>query len=69
MAIAQHTTNHDEAGMIWWNQAPAWLRRYWLDLAGTARPVDAWHARESHRNADSEAWRYAQAEADRIGEG
>ena len=29
-------------GMAWWNGLTPTRRRYWLDVAGSARPADAW---------------------------
>lgn len=34
----------DRQGMEWWNNATHNERRYWLDVAKSARPVDAWTA-------------------------
>ena len=31
-------------GMSWWNGLTPTRRRYWLDVAGSARPADAWRA-------------------------
>ena len=31
-------------GMSWWNSLPPTRRRYWLEVAGSARPADAWRA-------------------------
>ena len=31
-------------GIAWWNSLPQTRRRYWLDVAGSARPADAWRA-------------------------
>lgn len=33
-----------EVGMAWWNRLTKSQRRYWLDVAGSARPVDAYRA-------------------------
>lgn len=36
--------SNDELGMIWWNKLTHAERRYWLNEAGSARPIDAWKA-------------------------
>lgn len=33
-----------EVGMAWWNRLTRRQRRYWLDVAASARPVDAFRA-------------------------
>lgn len=37
-------TDDDIRGMKWWNSQPESERRYWLNVAKSARPVDAWRA-------------------------
>ena len=36
-------------GMTWWNGLTPARRRHWLDVAGSARPADAWAAFQSGR--------------------
>lgn len=31
-------------GMTWWNNLTEEMRRYWLSVAGSAVPADAWLA-------------------------
>ena len=33
-----------DVGMAWWNRLTKAERRYWLDVAGSVRPVDAFRA-------------------------
>ena len=40
-----------ELGMAWWNALAPERRRHWLDVAGSARPADAWAAFQSGRVA------------------
>jgi hypothetical protein len=40
-----------ELGMRWWNGLAPARRRHWLDVAGSARPADAWAAFQSGRVA------------------
>lgn len=35
-------TPDEEAGMIWWNSLDRIERGYWLALANTAIPAEAW---------------------------
>jgi len=49
----------DAAGMEWWNNATHQERRYWLDVAKSARPVDAWRA---YSASLSERYRYSEDE-------
>lgn len=37
-------TQDERQGMNWWNNATRSERRYWLDIAKSARPADAWQA-------------------------
>lgn len=41
---ASNPTDDDRKGMEWWNAQNEHTRRLWLELAQSARPVDAWHA-------------------------
>ena len=45
MAMSSETkiSRDEAAGMRWWNALTPGDRRYWLDRAGSPRPVDAWH--------------------------
>jgi len=36
-----------EVGMVWWNRLTPARRMQWLEVAGSARPVDAWRAFQS----------------------
>lgn len=36
-------SSDDFRGMAWWNGLTRSERSFWLALAGSARPVDAWH--------------------------
>jgi hypothetical protein len=40
---AERQTADDELGMAWWNGLTKRRRAYWLQRAGSCRPVDAWH--------------------------
>ncbi|MGH8226694.1 MAG: hypothetical protein ACREU3_02125 [Steroidobacteraceae bacterium] len=33
-----------EAGIAWWNRLTPARRTYWLEVAGSAVPADAWRA-------------------------
>ena len=37
-------TDDDRRGMDWWNGASELEREFWLRVAISARPVDAWRA-------------------------
>jgi hypothetical protein len=37
-------SSDDATSMIWWNLLDERERLYWLNRAGSARPVDAWRA-------------------------
>jgi hypothetical protein len=39
-----HDAVNARIGMAWWNGLTPTRRRYWLDVAGSARPADAWRA-------------------------
>ena len=41
---AQRNVADALVGMAWWNGLTPTRRRYWLDVAGSARPADAWRA-------------------------
>jgi hypothetical protein len=46
-------------GMTWWNTLMEDERGYWLKVANSARPADAYHAfllAEAYANAESEAY-------------
>lgn len=36
--------NDDYRGMFWWNNLTEVVRAYWLSVAGSAVPADAWEA-------------------------
>jgi len=37
-------TEDEQRGMDWWNALPELQRKFWLDVADSARPADAWTA-------------------------
>lgn len=39
----------DHVGMTWWNRLTERERRHWLDVAGSARPSDAFRAFQEGR--------------------
>lgn len=41
-------SKRDTAGIAWWNGCTPATRAGWLRVAGSARPVDAFQAWESH---------------------
>jgi hypothetical protein len=47
MKTKQTATANDELGMVWWNRLSKKDRAEWLQVAGSARPVDAWRAFQS----------------------
>jgi hypothetical protein len=38
----KNPTADDARGVAWWNSCDEAVRRYWLELAKSSRPVDAW---------------------------
>ena len=42
-----HDAANARVGMAWWNGLTPTRRRYWLDVAGSAVPADAWRAFQS----------------------
>ncbi len=40
---AERQAADDVLGMAWWNELTEQRRAHWLQLAGSCRPVDAWH--------------------------
>jgi len=45
MMMESHAKDTDgEAGMFWWNNITEVQRAYWLSVAGSAVPADAWAA-------------------------
>lgn len=38
----EHDAADARIGIAWWNGLTPTRRRYWLDVAGSARPADAW---------------------------
>ncbi len=40
----EHDAADARIGIAWWNGLTPTRRRYWLDVAGSARPADAWRA-------------------------
>lgn len=42
--IGIEITDDDLKGIAWWNHCTEEERRYWLDRADSACPVDAWRA-------------------------
>ena len=37
-------TTDEAAGMVWWNSQTELVREFWLRVANSARPADAWAA-------------------------
>lgn len=60
------TVDEAQMGMNWWNAAEDWERRYWLTVAGSARPVDAWVALMEHEQEGTDTWTYYERERERI---
>lgn len=46
-------TDDEQAGIEWWNRQRERERRYWLKVANSARPADAWAAFKRSGEADA----------------